>query len=125
MLINEIILEEYSAADYETIELFESAEHWRMTNTRAFKKGWKKYKNELRVVDSLNHLMGFIKKHKQIPAMKDYPPEYNVHILKRMKSGLQGTYWAHLKGQNIGLLFDIEHGELHLIHIGTHQTIGL
>ena len=124
MQIHELISEQYTLEELTISELFEAAEHWNITNTSAFKKGYKKHRNDKRAMSAFDALMQFIKSHDKVPAVSSYPIEHNVHILARTRRGFEGVLTAHIKGQQVALLFNVTPGNINLIHFGSHKAIG-
>lgn len=123
MLINEIITP-YTLKELTTYHLVESSEDWEISQTSAFKKGFRKHSRDTRVMQGYEAIMDFIKNSDKVPSIADYPPQYNVHQIRKDKRFERGSLWAHLKGQKIGLLFTVEPGKIDLIHLGTHQELG-
>jgi hypothetical protein len=131
MIMSEILNEIYSYKDLTTVILVEENvnDNWDFQFTTAYKKGYNKHSNDYRVMENLNKLINHIKSFDKIPPITSYPPEYNVHLIKKDKR-FSGSLWGHLKGQKIGILFDISQDPktkkliLKLIHLGTHQEIG-
>ena len=123
MIINEVIFKPYTFEELTTFSLVESEGDWQVSQSSAFKKGFKKYSKDGRVMEGFNDIMNFIKDHNSVPPIRDYPPQYNVHQIKQDKR-FANTLWAHLKGQKIGLLFSVDLGIIKLIHMGTHQELG-
>lgn len=115
----------YSNESLTTFELYESDGGWTVQQTSAFKSGFKKHSKNPRVMKEFKKLLEFIKDHNQTPSIRSYPPELNVHQIKKDKR-FENTLWGHLVGQLIGILFsvDAETKTIKLIHIGTHQEIG-
>lgn len=126
MLISEIT--QYTTEELTAFTLTEAAEDWVISQSNAFKKGLKKYKNDKRVMDSFKDVMNIIKSHDAKPRLEDFPPEYNAHAINVARKDLQGTTSVHLKGQKIIMLFRMENAEpkniIELIHMGTHQDVG-
>jgi mRNA-degrading endonuclease YafQ of YafQ-DinJ toxin-antitoxin module len=128
------ILEEYSEKELFTFTLVESAvdgnplqtEHWRVEYSNAFKKGLKKHANNPKVTQALSRLEQFIITNPQHPAIETYPPDLNVHPIKR-DNVFAGAFSAHLVGRKIITLFRVEREEktgksiLKFLHVGTHQ----
>ncbi len=104
---------------------------WQTRQSTNYKKGLRRYRNDSVVTKAIKEIVAFIESHDKIPQISTYPPQYNVHLIKRDKRFSAGTLWTHLKGQKIGMLFKIEHGPegetpglISLIHLGTHQQLG-
>jgi mRNA-degrading endonuclease YafQ of YafQ-DinJ toxin-antitoxin module len=131
MIIAEILKEYYSYDELTQVILTETnvTDNWDFQFTTAYKKGYKKHSNDKRVMNNLDILINHIKSFDKIPPITSYPAEYNVHQIKEDKR-FSGMLWGHLKGQKIGLLFDIMQDPktkkltLKLVHLGTHQEIG-
>lgn len=131
MFINEILNEVYSYDELRTIVVVESdsSGKWDFQFTTAYKKGYKKHSNDKRVMENLDRLLKHITSYDRIPPIESYPPEYNVHPIKKDKR-FTGSLWAHIKGQKIGLLFyvrinpETQKPTIELVHLGTHQEIG-
>ena len=117
----------YTTEELTTFYLLESVDNWQVQQSTAFKRGFKKYRNDKRVMNSFKILMDHIKQYPRIPPMSEYPVEFNVHHIKR-DSRFPGSIWAHLKGQQIGVLFYIvregQTNTVKLVHLGTHQDLG-
>lgn len=128
------ILKEYSKKELFTFTLVESAvdgnplqtDHWRVEYSNAFKKGLKKHANNPKVTQALSRLEQFIITNPQHPAIETYPPDLNVHPIKR-DNVFAGAFSAHLVGRKIITLFRVERDEktgksiLKFLHVGTHQ----
>jgi hypothetical protein len=113
------VVEYITESDYTTIALREQDGNWIITQTNAYKKGLKKYKNNTKVMNSLKKLLDFIKQHDNVPPINTYPPEMNIHFLK-IHPNYERPLWGHLQGTRIGLVFDVQPGEINLLCIGTH-----
>jgi len=123
MLINEIF-NNYTLNDWTTVELLEQSSNWMTTQTTAYKKGLKIYSRNAAIMNNLSELLNFIKQHNSPPATDSYPPKFNVHMIPHHKY-YSRELWAHLRGQNIGLLFSVEPGVINLRCIGTHDGCGI
>jgi len=125
--LNEQTAQSYSSHELFEFDLMEDTGGWNVMQSTAFKKGFKKHRNDQRVMASLQQLLEFIKNHPREPQISTYPIEFNVHPIKQDKR-FAGSLWSHIKGQKIGLLFKIDttgsSNKLYLIHLGTHQEIG-
>lgn len=98
-------------------------EKWDVDYSNAFKKGVKKHINNPRVIEELKQLEQFIISQDKKPSHEIYPPQFNVHIIKRDPK-FAGSYSAHLMGKKIITLFYVENGNpssLRWIFLGTHQ----
>lgn len=126
-LINNImkILDLFSYTSFGPLLLLESEDRWSVYQTNSYKKDFKGYNHDKVIVKALADLLEFIKKNDKVPQIKDYPIQFNVHpvFAKRMKFD-EDALWAHLKGQKIGLLFQVKPGEIRLLFMGTHQKLG-
>ena len=94
--------------------------NWPVVQTRAFKKGYKKHKNNTRVLQELKKLLTFINEYEEVPKIDEYPPELRVHQITS-DAKYPNTMWAHLQGQKIGVAFCLKDGKVRLLHLGTHQ----
>ena len=119
MLIHEV-LNIYSVKDFTTVALTESVGDWTITQSTAYRRAYKKYSKDARTMTALQKLMNFITTHDATPPIRSYPPEFNVHML-RVNDWKPNALWAHLKGSQIGLGFNVEPGLIELFCIGTHQ----
>jgi hypothetical protein len=113
------IIETNSVADYTTFVLVEQKGNWTVSQTNAYRKGLKKYKNNVKVISSLEKLLDFIQQHDGVPPLDSYPPEMNIHFLK-VHPNYERPLWGHLQGRKIGIVFDVKLGEINLLCIGTH-----
>lgn len=98
-------------------------EKWDADYSNAFKKGIKKHSNNPRVIEELKQLEQFIIAQDKKPSHDVYPPQFNVHIIKRDPK-FAGSYSAHIMGKKIITLFYVENGKpntLRWIFVGTHQ----
>jgi mRNA-degrading endonuclease YafQ of YafQ-DinJ toxin-antitoxin module len=117
---------EYSQQELSEFTLMEAAGDWQVQQSTAFKKGFKKHKNDKRTIQAFKDVMEFVQSYDRVPPMADYPIEFNAHPIKK-DAKFVGTTWVHLKGQKLGLLFKVQVGKpntIQLIHLGTHQEIG-
>jgi hypothetical protein len=125
----------YTREDFETFEswdLFEAESDWEVSRSRAFRTGFKKHRNNKKIMDEFNKLIDFIKSHNTIPALDSYPIEYNAHRLhasNRVHS--PSTIQFHLLGTKIILIAEVlpaadkkSKNHIKLIHLGTHQEAG-
>ena len=140
MRISEIIC--YSSEDLKTFTLFEDErsikdnENWEVVQTGAFKKGFKKYRRDPRVMAAFYELLDFIYTNDTAPPVSSYPDKFFVHpIVQALKKELNNSLSTHLKGQKIIMLFRTHNGKpknknkktknkLELLHLGTHQDVG-
>jgi mRNA-degrading endonuclease YafQ of YafQ-DinJ toxin-antitoxin module len=116
-----------------SIELVESinefgiveAVEWKIVKSSAFKKGDKKHRNNKRYTTSFDTLMGFIQSQTQAP--QSYPTEFNVHPIGKHKVYPKGILDAHLVGQQIVLLFDVDYTSniIKLYNTGSHREVGI
>ena len=123
MKITDLLLEIHTTADLTSFQICEAVDGWKISESSAFKKGKKKYRNDKVVVSAMNELINFIIQYDDIPPIREYPHHLNVHQIKRDKR-FPGSLWAHLKGQKIGLLFYVNPNLIQLVYIGTHQQLG-
>ena len=125
----------YTREDFETFEswdLFEAESDWEVSRSRAFKTGFKKHRNNRKIMNEFNNLIDFIKSHNSVPAIESYPPQYNAHrIHSNNRSHSPNTFQFHLMGTKIILMAEIvpapqDKGKnrINLIHLGTHQEAG-
>lgn len=100
---------------------------WTVYQSNAYKKGMKpkKYGNNPKVVKGIKAIIDFIKSHEGAPGVRDYPHQYNVHMIKKDKM-YANTMWAHLDGQKLGVIFSVDADKkgIYLINVGTHQDMG-
>lgn len=120
----ELIEETYSYKDLTTFVLTEAMGDWNVKQTSAYRKGLKKHQNDKRVMAALQEILTFIQSQESPPPVASYPHQYNVHII-RFGTPFGAPLWAHLKGQTIGLLFDVEQGNVMLYGLGTHKEAGV
>lgn len=109
----------------ELIDIFQNGRNgWNVTVDNKFKKNFRSYSRDTVVNNSLLKLIKFVTDHTASikPSSHDYPPELYVHNI--VKGPHSGKVWCHLKGQKIGLMFDVIAGNMTLIDIGTHQDFG-
>jgi len=119
-------VQEYSQQELSEFTLMEAAGDWQVQQSTAFKKGFKKHRNDKRTMQAFKDVMEFVQSYDRIPPLADYPIEFNAHPIKKDAKFI-GTTWVHLKGQKLGLLFKVQVGNpntIQLIHLGTHQEIG-
>lgn len=97
-----------------------------MIERRQYKKGYKKYSKDQRVMDSLDQLLNFVKSKSQKPRIDEYPPDLYVHALAADKRYAPDTLSAHMKGRKIVCVFrpDYQGRSLEMIGLGTHQDFG-
>ena len=114
------IIESYSLEDYTTFVLTEQKGSWTVSQTSAYKRAFKKYSREARVIVPLEKLLAFIEQYDRPPPVSEYPPEHNVHMLQ-YHSVYDRPLWAHLMGSRIGLIFKVLPGEIQLLCLGTHD----
>lgn len=114
------IIETNTLADYTTFVLTEQKGSWTVSQTSAYKRAFKKYSKESRVIQPLQRLLSFIEQYDQQPPIREYPPEFNVHMLQ-YHSLYERPLWAHLMGSRIGLVFKVLPGEIQLLCLGTHD----
>jgi len=113
----------YTHAELTTLFLSESNGQWNIEETKAFRKGLKKYSNDKTVMKAYKELKDFILSHDDVPPVRSYPPHLNIHQIKRDKRFV-GSMWGHLKGQKIGILFYVRQNSIAFVFIGTHQQLG-
>jgi len=114
----------YTYEELTTFVLSESSGNWTVVQSSAYRKGLKKHQNDKRVMLSLQELLTFIQSNDSPPPVKAYPHQFNVHTI-RFGTNYDMPLWSHLKGQTIGLLFDVEPGVVKLYGIGTHKEVGV
>ena len=114
------ITEINTLADYTTLVLTEQRGDWQVSQTAAYKRAFKKYSKEPRVIKPLEKLLSFIELYDHPPAVAEYPPEHNVHMLQ-YHTVYERPLWAHLMGAKIGLIFKVLPGEIQLMCLGTHN----
>lgn len=120
----EMIEPMYSYIDQTTYDLSENEGDWNLAYSKAFKVGFKKYKNNKDVMLGLDNLIDFIKSFDPStpPAMKDYPTAFYVHMLTHRPDK---PFWAHLWGKRIGIIWRVEPGTIYLQCVGTHNDCGV
>lgn len=114
--------EDIISEDMEDLQPFKN-EKWDVDYSNAFKKGLKKHSKNLRVTEELKELEKFIVSNSRKVSQEEYPPQYNVHVIKRDPK-FAGSYSAHVMGKKIITLFYVENGNpntLRWIFVGTHQ----
>lgn len=114
--------EDVITEDMENLKPFKN-ESWDVDYSNAFKKGLKKHSKNPRVTEELKELEKFIVSNSRKVSQEDYPPQYNVHVIKRDPK-FAGSYSAHVMGKKIITLFYVENGNpntLRWIFVGTHQ----
>ena len=114
--------EDIISEDMEDLQPFKN-EKWYVDYSNAFKKGLKKHSKNLRVTEELKELEKFIVSNSRKVSQEEYPPQYNVHVIKRDPK-FAGSYSAHVMGKKIITLFYVENGNpntLRWIFVGTHQ----
>lgn len=84
--------------------------------TSAYKRGYKKHKNDKRVMGPLKELL------KHLIYNKDVPNEFNDHMLSNGE--LKGLRTAHIKGQQVVILYQLTDDSLKLLGLGSHHEIG-
>lgn len=147
MRISEITC--YSSEDLSTFTLFEDErkrnieddENWEVVQTSAFKRGFRKYRTDPRVMAAFYEILDFIYSNDTAPPVSSYPDKFFVHpIVQALKKELNNSLSTHLKGQKIIMLFRTHNREpknkneknknektknkLELLHLGTHQDVG-
>jgi mRNA-degrading endonuclease YafQ of YafQ-DinJ toxin-antitoxin module len=127
MSIVQSLLEYHSTDPFEIIEwsLLEDSQ-WSVGETKAYRKGMNKYQNDKRVMTALRGLIQFVVSQSRQPRISDYPPELYVHAVGPDRRLPKGTLWCHLRGQKIGLAFQVNYEEkmLELLGLGTHEDMG-
>lgn len=112
--------------DDQIFEIMEDADvgNWKVLASNAYKKGLKKYEKDQKVRENLDRLLKFIGEHDTPPQLESYPPDLNIHFIRRAKTFNNGL-WGHLKGQNIGIAFSLDNNskELKLINLGSHRRV--
>jgi mRNA-degrading endonuclease YafQ of YafQ-DinJ toxin-antitoxin module len=114
--------EDVISEDMENLQPIKN-EIWDVDYSNAFKKGLKKHSNNPRVTEELKQLESFILSNNRKAAIETYPPQFNVHVIKRDPK-FAGSYSAHVMGKKIITLFYVENGKpntLRWIFVGTHQ----
>lgn len=114
--------EDIISEDMEDLQPFKN-EKWDVDYSNAFKKGLKKHSKNPRVTEELKELEKFIVSNSRKVSQEEYPPQYNVHVIKRDPK-FAGSYSAHVMGKKIITLFYVENGNpntLRWIFVGTHQ----
>lgn len=124
MRYQELVNQLYSIEDITTFEFVENDNGWSINQSRAYKSGLKKYRNNADIMRSHDQLLNFIKMHdpKTPPAMKSYPPEFYVHVMVHLP---EKPFWAHLWGTRFGLLWRTTPGNIYLMCLGTHDDCGI
>lgn len=115
---------EHSLSEFAVVYLHEAAGGWSVGESRAFRKAKKRYAGDQRIMGALNALISFIQKHPNPPPLQSYPPELSVRMIRQDKRFGDNAFWAHLKGQKIGVLFTVEQGQINFLFMGTQQDIG-
>lgn len=114
------------AKDENLVKLYEYFDKgingWLVTNERKFRQNFRKYATDKTVTSSLLKLIKYIGSQDKKPSSHSYPPDLYVHKIVQGKHA--GVTWSHLKGQKIGLIFDVEDKKIILKNIGTHQDFG-
>jgi hypothetical protein len=113
------IINYLNESDYTTVVVTEQNGNWTISQTSAYKKGLKKYKNNPKIMQALEKLLDFIQQHDGVPSLDSYPPEMNIHFL-RFHPVFDRPLWGHLLGSKVGIVFTIEPGEIKLQCLGTH-----
>lgn len=108
----------------ELVDLFKNGKNgWNILLKPSFKKKFRKYNTDQKVTTPLLELIKFITKHNKKPSSHDYPSELYVHNIVKGKHA--GKIWSHLKGQKIGLMFQVRSDKtITLVDMGTHQDFG-
>lgn len=81
-----------------------------------YKKGLKKHKHDKKVADGIKNIL------KHLIYNKDLPGEYNDHPLK---NNMKGYRIAHIKGQQVILLYKITDDGVDLVGLGSHTELGI
>ncbi len=115
---------EYTYEELTTFVFTESVGNWNVMQTNAYRKGLRKHQTDKRVMSALHELLSFIQEQDTPPPVISYPPQFNVHTI-RFGTQYDMPLWSHLKGQIIGLLFDVEPGIIKLYGLGTHKEAGV
>lgn len=106
----------------------DSSGGWTIVNTKQFKKGAKKYRNNPRVAEALKELLAFIMQQSSKPMISEYPQKFYVHQIKQnLPYAGPNKLWAHLQGQRIGVVFDVDYGNrvITLYLLGLHSDAKL
>lgn len=107
------------------IDIFQNGRNgWIVDPESKFRKNFKVYARDKQITTALLKLVSFVVSHpsNHKPSSHDYPVDLYAHNI--VKGPHNGKVWAHLKGQKIGLMFNVDAGTLSLIDIGTHQDFG-
>jgi len=120
----ELVTAPYSLEDMTTFEFVENFNGWNINQSKAYKSGFKKYRNVRDIMKNHDRLLDFIKSYNpnNPPAMKDYPAEFYVHMLHHHDSK---PFWAHLWGTRFGLVWKVVPGNINLMCLGTHNDCGV
>lgn len=89
--------EDIISEDMEDLQPFKN-EKWDVDYSNAFKKGLKKHSKNPRVTEELKELEKFIVSNSRKVSQEEYPPQYNVHVIKRDPK-FAGSYSAHVMGK--------------------------
>lgn len=87
-----------------------------ITRNSKYKRGFKKHKNDKRVTESLKVLLKYLMFNKEVPN------EFNDHALSG--GNLKGIRSAHIKGQQVIILYRISDSKLDLLGLGSHTELG-
>jgi len=102
-----------------------STKNWDVDYSNAYKKGLKKHRNNPKVAKEVKELEQWIISHEKRPQTTEFPPKFNVHIIKKDPK-FSGAYDAHIIGSQIIALFYIEDDKgstkLRWIYIGSHSS---
>lgn len=95
---------------------------WSVGETKTYRKGMGKYQADKRIMKALSDLIQFVTNQPKQPPLEQYPNELNVHPLRSYPNG---TLWAHLKSQHVGVVFkpNYQTKELELLNLCTHDKI--
>lgn len=133
--IIETLLKEYSLNELFTFDenfLIEDAtnakpfttKNWDVDYSNAYKKGLKKHRNNPKVAKEVKELEQWIISHSVRPQTSEFPPKFNVHIIKK-DPRFSGAYDAHIIGSQIITLFYIENDKdnlkLRWVYLGSHS----
>lgn len=85
-------------------------------STSAYKRGFKKHKHNKKLISNLKIFLSNLKN------SKPQPIEYNDHALSN--GVLKGKRTAHLQGQQIVILYEIDKDSIKLLGLGSHTEVG-
>ncbi|MBR5639724.1 MAG: type II toxin-antitoxin system YafQ family toxin [Muribaculaceae bacterium] len=82
--------------------------------TSQFKKDLKRYKNNARIIDKLEHIINLLSKGQQVPSI------YKPH---KLKGDYLNHMECHIENDVLLIWLDKVKGTIYLVRLGTHSEV--